>query len=573
MNWLSIRKASFVVLLLGASALGSCSFPDLTRPEVYFFYRQFFQDARTTQNSSPTPTDPIPSEPIPNEPLPSEPTPTEPIPTEPVPPAFSANMEVTYNSVVYNPTQRIDLGIQDENVPVTYSLSIRNTSNQDVRYNTTTPYTTVTTSTGSFNLTPTSTIPEIWASGVSYDFNLTITPNNATENLWRFRFHITEPQIATIEYDFAVFVRSYIRNDLLFFSANHTTDTNYDGIFKYRFDRTAGLLSPEGKVYQGLGGLCGAHRIALSSNRRYLFHTTPIQTDLSALKIHSDTSLEPIVGYPQPMITYGNLINLPDKNKLFIYRDTLGGMTYDINPYTGLVFNQQTFGMVCVSNRIWASADGNHIIGGPIDTRDLVVYSNVEGGGFQQVYLNTDGDAQNRLRIHLKSLTRPYIYSVTHTATPGTDNLRVDAIVRRPVNVSGVPLNSDSFLTFNAEGASYTNFLAHPNDNFYYLVGAIGTTQAVIHFVHHDPSTDTLTPDTEALKPSGVRSFGSSRISPDGKYLIALAFMSTAGSCGTVTNHKELQLYEINQTTGVLALKTAITHCASSGNLEWAYSP
>lgn len=551
-----MRRFIILQLCLIYFTINSCNLPELNPPEELLIYRILSQSMRSSNSGTVEGTDGSS-----NEGENAEGT------LNPV------RFSVIFNTVTYNPGDRVELGTGQEGVESSYLLKVVNTGEKALKFRDASPYTVNTTSTGTFNLQPTGTFPDTWDVGVEVELELKATPDSATENLWSVDFHFSEPEVLDIRFDFAIFVEAPTRGDMIFM----TSLSPSQGVYKIDFSTTDASLGTPVKIGDGFGSVCASQSLVYSDDRKYLYHVSPTNDSIVGGELNIDGTYTELTGSPFPMpLSNSILFPIPTKNKILAYRDMSGSATtFDRNTTTGALENSVNLGFMCAGTRLWASHNGEYFYGGPnpASGKDIAIYKNNPAGGLDPAFLGLSPNTPDRLLIHLMSRTKPYLYSATYHDVPGANNLKIDKILRRTLDASGVPGPVDSEFAISRDGARYLQFLSHPNDLFYYLVGVIGTTDSVIHRVVHDPDTGTLNPDPSPMKLAGVNRIHSPSISPDGKYLMGLAYQPATGLCSLSIYRHRLIVFEIDQTTGVLSLKTDSELCLDKPTAVWGYAP
>lgn len=528
--------------LIGLS-ISTCKFPGLVEPQQFLLYRLLMGSLQDGSSSAEDQEEVIPP----------------------------YRLSVIYNSVQYNPQTKVELGTGFEDEESVFTFALKNTGINSISLDTDDPFTINSSSAGSFQLDALEVIPEVWEVGEEVEFEIHLTPDAQSENLWVVSFRNLETDVPNFDFDFSIFVGEQIRGDILFMSTYATVDSQH-GVFRLNFDKSTGNLSSLRKIGPGLGGICGAPSLVYSEDRNFIYHTASNNAGIIAGQLKGNGTYDELPGSPYPMLTGSVLIQLPTQNKFLIYRDlsSVNLESYEINSTTGALQNFQTFGFICSGSRVWASHDGNYVYTGPNPgaNQDLALYESVPSG-FNLLYAGGDSDPNNRLRIHLKSRNAPYIYSAAYFNDSNV--LNIDNLLRRPLDGSQIPSNVDMQFPINRDGLKYLHFISHPNDQFYYLIGR-ESNQVGIHKVIHNPP-GILTPDPLPIKPTNVASYNTPVISPDGLYLAVFAEMTVAGTCGNSFDHQQVHVYEINQTDGSLTLRSNLVHCSRQGRVMWGYKP
>lgn len=485
-------------------------------------------------------------------------------------------LTIIYDGKSFESGTTIDFGIKNAYSLNSFPIILKNSGKLPFTLNETDgpPYTLETTSMGTLSIKADETVPKIWPAGYEQKVTLVILPDAEPTNLWNLKFKISSPTAVAFPFGFSLFSKGST-GKIMFVSGASSIPAD-DGVLSYIVNTTSGTLSGKQQIQVGNG--CTPARLASSYGNKFIYFTRSDSAPayLKGVSINSDgISSTPLANSPfASLVNISFLQSIPNTNRLFYRQADLNtaqtdASTGDLSNFAG------PFGFSCGGSiRFALSPKGDYIFSLPAvsATNDTQVFRVEADGSLTSTYLGGDSNPSNRLTLHAKSLTNDYLFSAPHTAIPGGNNLKVTSLLRRKLKSDGTLDSVDKDFPLTTEGAQYTSFEGHPNDQFFYLGGVISGApdQGVIQIVKHDLENGNLTPIYPSIKPAASLAIDSIKISPDGK-ILAVATTVQIGSCASSACVKKVHMYKIGTDGGLTEL--GVTSIPSLGGnnfaIEW----
>jgi hypothetical protein len=477
---------------------------------------------------------------------------------------------IIYKGVSYKPGDTIELGSSDPYETKTISTIFRVTGTEPLSISSTKPYIIETTSNGKIELKSSSEPPSVWPVNHDQPLDVITTPDGELTNEWLVKLQITSPSVTELSYRFKL--RANTKQSKVLVVSGSTETQSFVSTFS--FDSTTGTLGIENPLE--FGGVNISRRIATSDDKSKIYFSSASNSNIRGFRVGVNNSTSEISGSPFTYISgITNFDVIHNKNMLLIAEtDKLHTIQY--NSTTGSLGTMSAgFGTVCYSPSVTMDSKADYLIGSSNFYSSLI-------GQIQSFKVNTDGtltggpivtnpDVSNNLGIHLKSKSNDYIFTATHTNTPGADNLKVSSILRRSINSVGSINNVDTyFTTLHDSNKLFSNFIAHPSDKYFYLIGKTTTPAAagIIQVLNHDSSTGNLTFNSR-IDIAGSIEVSNLVVSPDGKYVAALV-VYTIGACPGSCDYR-IKVYRIN-TDGSLSETQSFSRTPTSklDYFKWA---
>lgn len=478
---------------------------------------------------------------------------------------------IIYKGVSYKPGDTIELGSSNAFSLTTYPIILKVTGTEPISINSKNAFTLETTSNGSLDVTTSNPPPTIWPVNYEQPLDIVAMPDGNPKNEWKFKLQITSP--STTELIYFVKINTNVKQSKVLVVSGSAFDQSF--VSSFAFDSSAGTISAENQLE--FGAVNVVHNIESSYDNRYIFFNNLSNTNFRSFQVGSNNSVTEVAGSPFSVIgNVTNIVKVPNKNMLVV-AEVSNLHTIPYNSSTGALGTLSgAFGTICSAPQVTFDSKGDYIFASTTILPQFIgqVQSSKinSDGSLTSNAVKTDPDITNLLGLHLRSKINKYLFTATHTPTPGANNLKVSNILRRFIDENGNINNVDTYFTLSNNGQTHSNFIAHPSDKYFYLIGSTNTPGnfGIIQILNHDPKTGTVSFNSR-VDIAGSQTVTGLKISPDGKYAAALVSVNnsvcielTPGSCTF-----QVILYRINS-DGSFSQTQVYTRTSKLEFFSWA---
>lgn len=471
-------------------------------------------------------------------------------------------ISIIYNGITYKPGSTIELGSTQAFVEKSSPMILKVTGTESISIDQKIPFTIETSSIGTFDIQTANPAPDIWPVGYEFNVSVITLPDGNLNNEWKLNLNVTSPTSTVLSYNLKLLSTDVTPGAILLSGNSSVGSENF--VSSYAFNANSGLVGLENPIAVGLPTTIS--KLARSRDNRYIFFNKENISDLRSFRVNSSGGVSEVAG--SPFVGFTNLrelISIPNQDR-FLARngssDAYYTFAYDSNG--AISSSTGPFGGLCSAYTVVSpKGDYMYITSAIAANSDIIPYRLNSDGNLTVIATQTELDLSNRTRIHLKSKLKPYLYTATHTSVPGTNNFKVNKILRRATRSDGTLGQVDTYFDLPNVGESYQRFIAHPNDRFYYLAGILAG-QVRIKGLKHDLNSENITElfTYDIINSNMVRNI---KVSPEGKYLAILVGMTTCGPpCSSLFIHKINENGTINTSPSA-----TITRASSFDDIEW----